>query len=76
MNNETKSLLKTVYVAHRVRSGFNGNCNARLEDLVEAGLMFASVDSAPKRIGPPRVYELTPQGEALAHKLLEEECAS
>ena len=75
MNDETKSLLKTVYVAHRVRAGFNGNCNARLEDLVEAGLMYASVDSAPKRLGP-RVYQLTTEGEALAPKLLEEERVS
>lgn len=76
MNDETKNLLKTVSVAYRVRAGFDGNCNARLEGLVNLGLMFVPFESAPTRIGPSQIYQLTPQGEALALKLLEEERAS
>ncbi len=39
MDDETINLLKTVCVAGGARSGFNGDSNARLEQLVEVGLL-------------------------------------
>ncbi len=40
MDAETISTLKTVCTAGRASSGFNGDCNARLEQLVEDGFLI------------------------------------
>jgi hypothetical protein len=50
MDAETISTLKTVCTAGRASSGFNGDCNARLEQLVEDG--FLVVVSVAKAKGP------------------------
>jgi hypothetical protein len=39
MDNETISMLETVCAAGGARAGFNGDANARLEHLVEEGLL-------------------------------------
>ncbi len=45
MDNETISMLETVCAAGGARAGFNGDANARLEQLVEEGLL--DVANAP-----------------------------
>jgi hypothetical protein len=39
MDKETMSVLQTVCAAGGARAGFNGDANARLEQLVEEGLL-------------------------------------
>jgi hypothetical protein len=39
MDNEAMSLLQTVCAAGGARAGFNGDANARLEQLVKEGLL-------------------------------------
>jgi hypothetical protein len=78
MDGETIAVLRTVCVAGRIRSGFNGDCNARLEQLVKAG--FLAVVELPhgdrKRIGPQRSYRPTESGLRLSKKIVEEGLAA
>jgi hypothetical protein len=43
MDTETLSLLQTVCAAGGARAGFNGDSNARLEQLVEDGLLVVAI---------------------------------
>jgi hypothetical protein len=74
MDGETIAVLRTVCVAGRIRSGFNGDCNARLEQLLKAGLL--AVVEVPngdrKRIGPQRSYRPTESGLKLSQEIVEE----
>jgi hypothetical protein len=63
MDAETISTLKTVCTAGRASSGFNGDCNARLEKLVEDG--FLIVVNVPKAKGPRSAYQPTEKGKAM-----------
>ena len=47
MDHETISVLKTVCAAGGARDGYNGEANARLELLVEAGLLDVAEHSTP-----------------------------
>jgi hypothetical protein len=73
MDNDTLSLLKTVCVAGRARSAFDGNSNERLEKLVEEGLLVvvnATAAGLPQRV-PKRYYRPTEQGREMYRKLTE-----
>jgi len=61
MDNETMSLLQTVCAAGGARAGFNGDANARLEQLVEEGLLDASPLSAHRSF-----YRPTKKGVTMA----------
>jgi hypothetical protein len=77
MDGETIDVLRTVCVAGRIRSGFNGDCNARLEQLLKAGLL-AVVEVPPgnrKRLGTQRSYVPTESGVKLSRKMSEEGAA-
>ena len=67
MDAETISTLRTVCTAGRASSGYNGECNARLEQLVEDG--FLVVVNVAKAKGPRRAYKPTEKGKELFHKL-------
>ena len=60
MDAETISTLKTVCTAGRASSGFNGDCNARLEQLAEDG--FLVVVNVTKAKGPGKAYQPTAEG--------------
>jgi hypothetical protein len=72
MDDDTLSVLKTVCVAGQARAGFNDNSNARLEQLVEAGLLdvvnAANADS--NRAVPRRYYQPTEKGKAIYRQLI------
>jgi len=61
MDAETISTLKTVCTAGRASSGYNGDCNERLEQLVQDG--FLVVVSVAKAKGPRRAYSPTEKGK-------------
>jgi hypothetical protein len=67
MDAETISTLKTVCTAGRASSGFNGDSNARLEQLVEDG--FLVVVNVAKGKGPRRAYKPTEKGQEMFRKL-------
>lgn len=67
MDAETISTLKTVCTAGRASSGFNGDCNARLEQLAEDG--FLVVVNVAKGKGPRRAYKPTEKGKEMFRKL-------
>jgi hypothetical protein len=67
MDAETVSTLRTVCTAGRASSGFNGDCNARLEQLVEDG--FLVVVSVTKTKGPRSAYKPTEKGQEMFRKL-------
>jgi hypothetical protein len=67
MDAETISTLKTVCTAGRATSGFNGDCNARLEQLVEDGLLV--LVNAPRSKGPRSAYKPTEKGKELFRQL-------
>ena len=71
MDDETISVLRTVCVAGGARPGFNGDSNARLEQLVEAGLLVVEeVSSAdPKAAARTRFYRPTKRGVTMVQKL-------
>lgn len=73
MDEDMLSLLKTVCVAGRARSGFNGNANERLDKLVEEGLLdtVSTASSDVKVKVPRRYYRPTEQGRAMCRKLTE-----
>lgn len=68
MDAETISTLRTVCTAGRASSGFNGDSNARLEQLVAEGFLIV-VDTAPKTKGPRLAYQPTEKGKELLHQL-------
>jgi hypothetical protein len=73
MDDDTLSLLKTVCVAGRARSAFDGNSNERLEKLVEEGFLVvvnATAAGLPQKI-PRRYYRPTEQGREMFRKLTE-----
>jgi hypothetical protein len=63
MDAETISTLRTVCTAGRASSGFNGDCNARLEQLVEDG--FLVVVRVAKAKGPNSAYKPTEKGKEM-----------
>lgn len=72
MDIETISTLKTVCTAGRASSGFNGDCNARLEQLVADG--FLVVVNVAKTKGPGRseksnAYKPSEKGKELFRQL-------
>jgi len=76
MDEDTLSLLKTVCAAGSARAGYNGNANARLDELVEEGLLDvvnAAAASASKV--PRRYYQPTEQGRAMLRQLSEKGAA-
>lgn len=71
LDGETIDMLRTVCAAGRVRSAFNGEANARLEELLTAGLL-AVVDAPSadaKSIKPQRSYKPTQSGRELSEEL-------
>ncbi len=70
MDAETISTLRTVCTAGRASSGFNGDCNARLEQLVAEG--FLVVVNVARAKGPRSAYKPTEKGKemfrTLSHK--------
>ena len=72
MDAETISTLKTVCTAGRASSGFNGDSNARLEQLVEDGLLM--VINVTRAKGPGfsedrSAYKPTEKGREMFRKL-------
>ena len=67
MDAETISTLRTVCTAGRASSGFNGDCNARLEQLVEDG--FLVVVNVAKAKGPRNAYKPTDKGKEMVREL-------
>jgi hypothetical protein len=67
MDTETISTLKTVCTAGHASEGYNGDCNARLEQLVDNGLLDAA--DQPTTSGPNRHYTPTAKGKELFRQL-------
>jgi hypothetical protein len=67
MDAETISTLRTVCTAGRASSGYNGDCNARLEKLVEDG--FLVVVDVAKAKGPRSAYKPTEKGQEMFRRL-------
>jgi hypothetical protein len=65
MDNETMSLLQTVCAAGGARAAFNGDANARLEQLVEEGLL----DIASPLDGHRSFYRPTKKGVTMVRSL-------
>jgi hypothetical protein len=67
IDDETLNLLKTVCAAGRARPSYDGASNARLEKLVDAGLLdVVNVPGAdPKAKIPRRYYRPTAQAKAM-----------
>jgi len=73
MDAETISTLKTVCTAGRASSGFNGDCNARLEQLVAEG--FLVVVNVARAKGPRSAYKPSEKGQELFRQLTEKGAA-
>jgi len=73
MDTETISTLKTVCTAGRAASGYNGDCNEQLEQLVDSGLLDAQGVSTS--FGPQRCYTPTAKGRELLRQLSEKGAA-
>jgi hypothetical protein len=73
MNHETISTLKTVCTAGRASAGYNGDCNAQLEQLVDNGLLTAA--GVATAFGPQRCYTPTAKGRELVRQLSEKGAA-
>jgi hypothetical protein len=65
MDNETLNLLQTVCAAGGARASFNGDANARLEQLVEEGLL--DVATAPH--AHRSLYRPTKKGVTMVQRL-------
>lgn len=67
MDDETLNLLKTVCAAGCASPGFNEQTNARLEDLLQAGLLEGETDllQRPTSKPPRRSYRPTEQARVL-----------
>lgn len=68
MDQETINVLRTVCVAGGARSGFNCDANARLDLLVEAGLLTVAEhpEHQPGQIVRRRFYRPTSKGVTMA----------
>jgi hypothetical protein len=68
MDQETMSVLRTVCVAGGARGGFNCDANARLELLVEAGLLSVAEhpESETGKVERRRFYRPTSKGVTMA----------
>jgi hypothetical protein len=73
MDTKTIATLKTVCTAGRASEGYNGECNAQLEQLAEDGLLTAAGGASP--VGPGRSYKPTAKGRELVKKLSEKGAA-
>jgi len=73
MTSETIATLKTVCTAGRASAGYNDECNAQLEQLVDNGLLSAAGVSTA--FGPQRCYTPTAKGRELVRKLAEKGAA-
>lgn len=67
MDTDTIATLKTVCTAGRATGGFNGDCNERLDQLVDSGLLTATDDSTAP--GRHRRYKPTAKGRELLEQL-------
>lgn len=67
MNIATMDTLKTVCTAGRASSGYNGDCNDQLEELVKSGLLDAAGHASAR--GPQRTYTPTEKGRELFKQL-------
>ncbi len=67
MDAESISTLRTVCTAGRASSGFNGDVNARLEQLAAEG--FLVVVNTPRTKAPRRAYKPTEKAKELLHQL-------
>jgi hypothetical protein len=77
MDEDTLSLLKTVCAAGHAREAYDGNSNARLDKLVEEGLLDvvnASASSSQSK-DPRRYYKPTEQARIMLRKLNEKGAA-
>jgi hypothetical protein len=72
MDNETLNLLQTVCAAGGARASFNGDANARLEQLVEEGLL--DVATAPH--AHRSLYRPTKKGVIMVQTLKVTEASS
>jgi hypothetical protein len=72
MDNETLNLLQTVCAAGGARASFNGDANARLEQLVEEGLL--DVAAAPH--AHRSLYRPTKKGVTMVQTLKVTEASS
>ena len=75
MDNDTLSLLKTVCAAGQAREGYDANANARLDQLVEDGLLDVVNAATPSSKIPRRHYQPTEQGRAMLRQLSEKGAA-
>ena len=77
MDEDTLSLLKTVCAAGHARAGFDGNSNARLDQLVEDGMLdlVNAPGSSSKSKTPRRYYQPTEQARVMLRKLSEKGAA-
>jgi hypothetical protein len=71
MDTETMSLLQTVCAAGGARAAFNGDANARLEHLVEEGLLDVATLNSHRSF-----YRPTKKGVTMAQSLTLAEAAS
>jgi hypothetical protein len=67
MDAETISTLRTVCTAGRASSGYNGDCNARLEQLAADGLLV--IVKVSKGKGPRSAYKPTEKGHEVVRQL-------
>jgi hypothetical protein len=67
MDAETISTLRIVCTAGRASSGYNGDCNARLEQLAEDG--FLVVVNVMQAKGPHSAYKPTEKGQEMFRRL-------
>ena len=65
MDAETIATLKIVCTAGSASSGFNGDSNARLEELAQEGLLV----SVTKPKAPRRAYKPTEKGKEMVRQL-------
>lgn len=77
MDEDTINLLKTICVAGGMRPGFDGNSNARLEQLANAGLVDSlEIPTDHPATGiPRRFYRPTEMGRAMFRKLSDTDAA-
>jgi hypothetical protein len=77
MDDDTSSLFKTVCVAGCASPGFNGDSNARLDQLVDAGLLNVAnpQTEAPKTELPRRYYRPSEMGISLYRQMKEKGAA-
>jgi hypothetical protein len=67
MDKETINTLKTVCTAGCATEGYNGDCNDRLDQLVESGYLVIESEATP--LGPGRSYAPSAKGRELFREL-------